>query len=154
VLPIPRVVPVDLYLDYLTNRTMPDLDTALLQLLENLWTASAQVGTDATAAAILQAVTAAEVPLQTGWTAQRCASCRVGQPLSSHAPRDLAKHVFMISTRDFMDAWTFNVRDVHKCCVGVLVPDGRIIPFCAYNACGYRQQVARGLAQAVPVVTP
>ena len=28
-----------------------------------------------------------------------------------------------------------------KCCVGELVPDGRIIPFCAYSSVGYREQV-------------
>ena len=33
-----------------------------------------------------------------------------------------------------------------KCCVGILVPDGRIIPFCAYNSVGYRQEVRDKLA--------
>jgi len=28
-----------------------------------------------------------------------------------------------------------------KCCVEFLVPDGRMIPFCAYNSVGYREQV-------------
>jgi uncharacterized radical SAM superfamily Fe-S cluster-containing enzyme len=28
-----------------------------------------------------------------------------------------------------------------KCCVGILVPDGRIIPFCAYNSVGYREEI-------------
>jgi uncharacterized radical SAM superfamily Fe-S cluster-containing enzyme len=30
--------------------------------------------------------------------------------------------------------------------VGEIVPDGRIIPFCAYNAAGYRKQVRADLA--------
>jgi 7,8-dihydro-6-hydroxymethylpterin dimethyltransferase len=29
--------------------------------------------------------------------------------------------------------------------VGEIVPDGRIIPFCAYNAAGYRAQVRASL---------
>ena len=28
-----------------------------------------------------------------------------------------------------------------KCCVRILVPNGRIIPFCAYNSVGYREEV-------------
>jgi hypothetical protein len=40
-----------------------------------------------------------------------------------------------------MDPWTFNVKNVMKCCVEFLVPDGRMIPFCAYNSVGYREQV-------------
>ena len=51
----------------------------------------------------------------------------------------------MINTRDFMDPWTFNVKNVMKCCVEFLVPDGRMIPFCAYNSVGYREQVAASL---------
>ena len=28
-----------------------------------------------------------------------------------------------------------------KCCVEEITPDGRMIPFCAYNSVGYREQV-------------
>ena len=55
--------------------------------------------------------------------------------------RDLKKCVFQIGIKDFMDAYTFNVKQVMKCCVAVLVPDGRAIPFCAYNSVGYREAV-------------
>ena len=79
------------------------------------------------------------------WTPDRCAACHASLPLSAHTPRDLARHVFMINTRDFMDPWTFNVKNVMKCCVEFLVPDGRMIPFCAYNSVGYREQVAAQL---------
>jgi uncharacterized radical SAM superfamily Fe-S cluster-containing enzyme len=55
----------------------------------------------------------------------------------------------MITTRDFMDVWTFNTRDLLKCCIGVLIPDGRTIPFCAYNTVGYREQVTEALHRAI-----
>jgi uncharacterized radical SAM superfamily Fe-S cluster-containing enzyme len=51
----------------------------------------------------------------------------------------------MINTRDFMDPWTFNVKNAMKCCVEFLVPDGRMIPLCTYNTVGYREQVAASL---------
>ena len=44
-----------------------------------------------------------------------------------------------------MEHTSFDLRDVHKCCIGMLVPDGRTIPFCAYNCAGYREDVTRSL---------
>ena len=38
------------------------------------------------------------------------------------------------------------MKQVMKCCVGILVPDGRIIPFCAYNSVGYREEIRDALA--------
>jgi uncharacterized radical SAM superfamily Fe-S cluster-containing enzyme len=146
VTPLPRVLEVDQYLNYVTNRSMPDLDAALLHLLESLWSASAQVGTEATAEALIRAAGASSLPAAgPGWTTDRCASCRVGLPLAAHRSRDLSKHVFMISSRDFMDPWTFDLRDASKCCIGELLPDGRTIPFCVYNTCGYRERAMESL---------
>jgi hypothetical protein len=42
-----------------------------------------------------------------------------------------------------------------KCCVEEITPDGRLIPFCAYNSVGYREQVRQQLSGAeVPTVVP
>ena len=40
-----------------------------------------------------------------------------------------------------MDSYTFNVKQVMKCGLGILVPDRRAIPFCAYNSVGYREEI-------------
>lgn len=37
-----------------------------------------------------------------------------------------------------------------KCCVEEITPDGRLIPFCAYNSVGYREQVRADMS-GVPV---
>ena len=125
VVPLPRVLNVDDYLDYITNRTWPlpwpDSDSGDIQAsLEALWSATAVPGTDAVAGHF------------------ECASCNIDLPLSGH---NLAKHVFAISVKDFMDAYTFDVKKLMKCCVGILSPDGRMIPFCAYNNVGYREEI-------------
>ncbi len=52
----------------------------------------------------------------------------------------------MVVAQDFQDEWTLDVTKLRKCCVAEIVPDGRIIPFCAYNAAGYRTQVRADLA--------
>jgi hypothetical protein len=69
----------------------------------------------------------------------------VGLPLDQHSTRDLGRHIFMINVRDFMDADNFDVNDIHKCCIGVLQPDGRAVPFCAYNSLGYRERTTARL---------
>ena len=152
VIPIPRVVPVNLYLDYISNRSIPNLDADLLAMLEKLWSSGAKVGSDQATRFVLEALARARVPVQVDepdWTGERCGSCRVGLPIGQHNTRDLGRHIFMISVRDFMDADNFDVNDIHKCCIGVLQPDGRSIPFCAYNSLGYRERTAARL-QAEP----
>lgn len=47
---------------------------------------------------------------------------------------DRAKtHAFCISGMAFQDAWTLDLERLRDCCIHVMNPDGRLIPFCAYN---------------------
>ena len=47
VVPMTRLVEVDDYLDYITNRSVPDLSGEIKKALEGLWSATAVPGTDA-----------------------------------------------------------------------------------------------------------
>lgn len=129
VIPLPRVLPVDQYLDYITNRALPKAPSLpdIQRALEGLWSASAVAGSVKTAS-------------------QFSCACGVAIDLGADLSH-VKKHVFQIAIKDFMDAYTFSVKQVMKCCVGVLVPDGRLIPFCAYNSVGYREQVRAQLAR-------
>lgn len=40
---------------------------------------------------------------------------------------------FSITGMAFQDAWNFDVERIKDCCIHVVSPDGRMIPFCAYN---------------------
>ena len=80
VLPLTRVLNVEDYLDYITNRILPDLGGELKAALESLWSSSAVPGSEKAAQSF----------------ALSCAACGL--------------------------------------------PDGKPIPFCAYNNVGYRQQ--------------
>ena len=121
VLPLPRVLNVEDYLDYITNRVVPDLAGEIKQALEGLWSSSAVVGSDKMAQQF----------------AISCAACGLPDGLDLGA---FAKSVFMIMLQDFMDPWTFNQKNLMKCCKEILLPDGKQIPFCAYNNVGYREQ--------------
>ena len=126
--PLPRMLDIDQYLDYITNRTLPKSTNSadVQKALESLWSASAVAGTEETADQF------------------QCA-CGPGLELGYEMGR-LKDHIFQIAIKDSLDPWTFNLKQVMKCWVGILVPDGRIIPFCAYNSVGYREEVRDQLA--------
>jgi len=123
--PLPRLVDVDDYLDYVTNRAVPDLDVRTA--LEGLFSASAAGGTERTGERL------------------ECVACGVGLPAEL---QQVAARGFMVVVQDFQDPYTLDVRKLRKCCVAEIVPDGRLIPFCAYNSVGYREQVRTQLSEA------
>ena len=126
VVPIPRLIQVEDYLDYVSNRVVPDY--AVREALEKLWSASAFMGTVTT-----------QEQLHAAAEALNCAdACGVNLP---EAIANLTHRAFMIVVQDFQDPYTLNVKQLMKCCVEEITPDGRLIPFCAYNSVGYREQV-------------
>ncbi|WP_461211410.1 radical SAM (seleno)protein TrsS [Desulfocurvus sp. DL9XJH121] len=42
-------------------------------------------------------------------------------------------HRLSVSGMAFQDAWTVDLARVQGCCIHVAAPDGRMVPFCAYN---------------------
>ena len=73
-----------------------------------------------------------------------CATCGFELPLPDDV--DFAKrHFFMIQVHSFMDAHTLDLKRLMKCCIHELLPDGRAIPFCAYNNLGYRERARKAL---------
>ncbi|WP_274560803.1 radical SAM protein [Streptomyces spiramyceticus] len=135
VLPIPRLLQVEDYLDYISNRVMPD--AGIREALEKLWSASAFMGTETTE----------EKLRATAEALDRADSCGIDLP---EVVKDLSDKAFMIVVQDFQDPYTLNVKQLMKCCVEEITPDGRLIPFCAYNSVGYREQI-RAQMSGVPV---
>ena len=144
VVPVPRLLAVEDYLDYVSNRVMPDPE--IREALEKLWSASAFMGTEVTQDRLRRAAQVLD-----------CAdACGVNLP---DAMANLSDRAFMIVVQDFQDPYTLNVRQLMKCCVEEITPDGRLIPFCAYNSAGYREQVREQMsgvpvAGVVPNATP
>jgi 7,8-dihydro-6-hydroxymethylpterin dimethyltransferase len=129
VVPFTRLLEIDDYLDYLSNRVIPDPDVR--HALERMFSSSATPGAERALLA--------------------CEGCGLDLPGRLD---ELEDKVFMLVVQDFQDPYTLNVRQLMKCCVVELVPDGRLIPFCAYNSVGYREQVRAQLsgARVAPVV--
>ncbi len=129
VTPLPRLLNVDDYLDYITNRVMPDLGAEIRRALEGLWSSSAVLGSE-------------KVAREFSFS---CSAC--GLPDGGLDVNAMSKFIFMIMLQDFMDPWTFNQKNLMKCCKEFLLPGGKQIPFCAYNTVGYREQARTQLVQ-------
>jgi uncharacterized radical SAM superfamily Fe-S cluster-containing enzyme len=99
VVPLPRLLPLDDYLDYVTNRVLPD--PTLRQAPEKLWSASAVPGSPAVAGQL---------------------DCPARNLDSPKILDKLARQVLMVVVQDFQDAHTLNVRQLMKCCVVELIP--------------------------------
>jgi 7,8-dihydro-6-hydroxymethylpterin dimethyltransferase len=123
--PLPRLVDVEQYLDYVTNRAVPDLDVRAA--LEGLWSAKAAGGSAPVAERL------------------ECVACATAIPAEL---REVAASGFMVVIQDFQDPHTLDVEKLRKCCVSEITPDGRMIPFCAYNSVGYREQIRFRLSHA------
>jgi uncharacterized radical SAM superfamily Fe-S cluster-containing enzyme len=129
VTPLSRIVNVYDYLDYITNRVLPDFSMEVKRALEGLWSSSSVPGSRKSGEQL----------------AVSCQACGIPE---SFTIGDIAKNVLMIMLQDFMDPWTFNQKNLMKCCKEFLLPGGKQIPFCAYNTVGYREQ-ARAQLQAM-----
>ena len=129
VTPLPRLLKVDDYLDYISNRVMPDLGAEIRRALEGLWSSSAALGSEKVAREF----------------AFSCSAC--GLPDGGLDVNRMSDFIFMIMLQDFMDPWTFSQKNLMKCCKEFLLPGGKQIPFCAYNTVGYREQARTQLVR-------
>ena len=131
VVPLPRVVNVYDYLDYITNRVVPDFSVEIRGALEGLWSSSSVAGSQKSLDQL----------------SLSCQACGLPDAVTIG---DLADRMIMIMAQDFMDAWTFNQKNLMKCCKEFLLPGGKQIPFCAYNTVGYREQARAQLEALEP----
>ncbi len=56
-------------------------------------------------------------------------------------------HPFCISGMAFQDAWTLDLERLRDCCIHTISPDGKLVPFCAYNLTDQR---GRSLYRQLP----
>jgi tetraether lipid synthase len=131
VTPLPRILNVNDYLDYLTNRIVPDFSHEIRTALEGLWSSSSVAGSEKSLRDL----------------AISCEACSLPDEA---AIGNITKSMIMIMLQDFMDPWTFNQKNVMKCCKEFLLPGGIQIPFCAYNTVGYREQARQQLNAMEP----
>jgi len=60
--------------------------------------------------------------------------CGCGVGNSSDSAGDYtSKNTFRLSVMAFQDVWTLDLDRLKRCCIHVSMPNGTLIPFCAYN---------------------
>ena len=70
------------------------------------------------------------------------------------AVKSITDKAFMIVIQDFQDPYTLNVKQLMKCCVEEITPDGRLIPFCCQLGRLSRGGPRAAVRRAVPTIVP
>ena len=124
VVPFPRFIELEQYLEAIANRgtLRPDetLERSIRDTIDALWSGSGQVPDSD---AILQTLRRL---LKLMYPADRCLALEE----QLHIGESLVKTIFIHA---FMDEHTFEVDRIKKCCTHYALPDGRLMPGCAYN---------------------
>jgi uncharacterized radical SAM superfamily Fe-S cluster-containing enzyme len=108
VVPLTDLVNVDEYIDYAKDRTLVNESVLMDEAFKKLFSTSAVPGTQDSLEAF-------------------CDACGMA------IPEVLGKSVKTIAVHAFMDANTYQLERAQKCCIHVIRPDGKMIPFCNYN---------------------
>ncbi|MFW9863080.1 MAG: radical SAM protein [Candidatus Thorarchaeota archaeon] len=106
--PLTDLVDVDKYMNYAENRTLVSEKILFNDAFEKLFSTRAVPGSESNLEAF-------------------CKAC--GMSL----PEVLKKSVKSISVHSFMDTNTYQLERAQKCCIHVIRPDGKLIPFCNHN---------------------
>ncbi|TXT57907.1 MAG: putative Radical SAM domain protein [Candidatus Thorarchaeota archaeon] len=106
--PLAEIADVDEYVDYARDRTLVSEAVLKEKAFETLFSSSAVPGTEKNLEAF-------------------CDACGIAIP-------DLGDNVVkMIAVHAFMDRHNYQLERARKCCIHVVQPDGKMIPFCNFN---------------------
>lgn len=106
--PLTDLVNVDDYIDYAKDRTLVSNTVLMNEAFTKLFSTRAVPGTERNLESF-------------------CAACGMT------VPEVLGKSVKIVSIHAFMGSQTFQLERAQKCCIHVIQPDGKMIPFCNYN---------------------
>ncbi|HZW83848.1 MAG TPA: hypothetical protein VFF14_10575, partial [Candidatus Deferrimicrobium sp.] len=117
--PVTRYLDVTKYLDYFKNTVCIDardlLDEALHHSVNRLWSASASLKLDSVVRDF-----------------SNCCGIKL-KPVEGNPLRQIPGKPLRIVIKPFMDAFNYDQKRAKKCCIHVLTPEGKLIPFCNNN---------------------
>jgi uncharacterized radical SAM superfamily Fe-S cluster-containing enzyme len=131
--PFPRFLELQKYLEIISNRgtIRPDeeFEGAIKGAIDEMWTSAGQVPDAKKILAALKKAIFLMYPEEKALALEE----------RLHIGESLVKTIFIHA---FMDVHTFEVDRIKKCCTHYAMPDGRLMPGCAYNLL-YRDKDAR-----------
>jgi uncharacterized radical SAM superfamily Fe-S cluster-containing enzyme len=123
-IPFPRFLELERYLEILSNRGTirpdEDLETAIKHSIDEMWTSAGQVPDNTKILKALRRAIFLMYPEDRALELEE----------RLHIGESLVKTIFIHA---FMDVHTFEVDRIKKCCTHYTMPDGRLMPGCAYN---------------------
>ena len=123
-IPFPRFIELDRYLEVLANRgtIRPDegFETTLRTTIDEMWSSAGQIPNSAKILGTLKRAIHLMYPENRALELEE----------RMHIGEGLVKTIFIHA---FMDEHTFEVDRIKKCCTHYALPDGRLMPGCAYN---------------------
>jgi uncharacterized radical SAM superfamily Fe-S cluster-containing enzyme len=122
--PFPRFIDLDAYLEIISNRgtIRPDVkfEHTIQDAIDKLWTSSDQIPDSEKILSTLKGALRLMYPEERALELEE--RLQIGE--------NLVKTVFIHA---YMDLHTFEVDRIKKCCTHYALPDGRLMPGCAYN---------------------
>jgi len=73
-----------------------------------------------------------EMPFESKAGKKICCDCSETPSLDDFLNR-IKTHTFAVSGMAFQDVWNVDLERTRNCCIHVVAPDGRLVPFCLYN---------------------
>jgi len=139
VLPLPRIIEQDCYLDIIKNQALMGTDTdTLVRVKDSLYTLWSSSGMVPNRDAVMRTVKSLLVDLNA-----------LGRKASHRDVLDLGvKHIKSIFIHHFMDRATFDFSRAVKCCNHYPQTDGRLLPACIRN--NLAEGLGVGRATAAP----
>ena len=144
-IPFPRFLDLEKYLELISNRgtIRPDMgfEMAIRSTIDELWTSAGALPQNDKILATLKRAIRLMYPEERALELEE--RLKIGE--------GLVKTIFIHA---FMDEHTFEVDRIRKCCTHYALPDGRLMPGCAYNMF-YRHKDPRFMGEigkALPVI--
>ena len=123
-MPFPRFIDLDKYLEVIANRgtIRPDeqFENTIRDTINELWSSSGQSPDNGRILRTLRKAIRCMYPEDRALALEE----------RLHIGEGLVKTIFIHA---FMDEHTFEVDRIKKCCTHYALPDGRLMPGCAYN---------------------
>jgi uncharacterized radical SAM superfamily Fe-S cluster-containing enzyme len=136
--PFPRFLDLHKYLEVISNRgtIRPDeqFEDAIRSTIDEMWTSAGQVPDSAKILGTLKRTIRLMYPEDRALELEE----------RLHVGESMVKTIFVHA---FMDVHTFEVDRIKKCCTHYALPDGRLMPGCAYNLL-YRDKDPRYAGEA------
>jgi uncharacterized radical SAM superfamily Fe-S cluster-containing enzyme len=148
--PLARLVNVEEYLDYFSNKSVADLGVIQESFQLSSFNSCCSPGNDLRELEEknMLSLPASENLEKSSISSSLSSCCAIPVEL-----KGLEKNVKLIMIQSFMDPFNFDIKRLMKCCIHEITPTGKIVPICAFNNIPkYREEVNKFYTKKIKTV--